>query len=85
MKTSIIDYTAPVYRSLMEPDLILGVGAEILLAIIVVTVILSTLVSIWCICVGVAALILCNIISKKDPYLLKILFSNLLQSDFYKA
>ena len=84
MKTSIIDYTTPVYRSLMEPDLIMGVGAEILLGIIVVTVILATLVSIWCISIGVFALVFCNIISKKDPYLLKILFSNLLQSDFYK-
>jgi type IV secretory pathway TrbD component len=79
------DYAIPVHRSLQEPDVIMGIGFTALLLIVSVTVILASLVSIWCVLLGAAALVIVKILCKDDPFLVDILIDNLSQPDRYEG
>jgi type IV secretory pathway TrbD component len=79
------EYTVPVHKALQEPDVVFGIGSTALITIITVTVVLSSTVSIWCVLLGLIALIVTRQLCHSDPYLVDILFDNLLQPDMYKG
>jgi type IV secretory pathway VirB3-like protein len=79
------DYSIPVHKALQESDVIFGIGYTALLSIVSATVVLASLVSIWCVLLGLIALIALRIICKDDPYLVDILIDNLLQPDCYRG
>jgi type IV secretory pathway TrbD component len=79
------DYSVPVHRSLQEPDAAFGVGTTALLLVFTGTIVLSSLVSIWCILLGAAALIVLRALCREDPFLVDILIENLFQKDRYEG
>ena len=81
----ITDYSLPVHTSLMEKQVLFGIGEKAFYAILMVTVILCAMVSIYCIGIGIIALIICRVLCKKEPFLLDFLFENLTQQDIYEG
>ena len=45
---SVYDYSTPVHRVLLEPNLLLGIGIMPAMLILVLTIVLMNVVSIWC-------------------------------------
>jgi len=82
---SILQYSSPVYSSLLQPDLLFGIGPEAIILIVIVSIILASLFSIWMLSLSVIGILACKIITKNDPYLLKVLLENILLSDRYIA
>lgn len=83
MEDSLLDYQLPVYTSLMEKHVFFGIGETAFYLIAILTIILMSLLSIYCIIIGVLAIFVCKIICKNEPQLLEFLFQNLLQSKIY--
>lgn len=81
----IVDFSLPVHTSLMEKQVLFGIGEKAFYAILMVTIILAAMVSVYCIGLGVIALIVCRILCKKEPFLLDFLFENLGQQDIYEG
>jgi type IV secretory pathway VirB3-like protein len=79
------DYSMPVHKALQEPDVVFGIGLTALLSVISITVILASLISIWCVLLGLIAIIILRMICKEDPYLVDILLDNLMQPDWYRG
>ena len=82
---SITQYTAPVFTALLQPDLLFGIGPEAVFIIVIISIILATHFSIWMLSLSVIGIVLCKILTRNDPFLLKILFANLGLSDRYVA
>ncbi len=77
-----IDYSSPVYKSIMKRRLTLGVPLVPLFIIIIVTV--CTFIafeSLIMIPVAILAIFILRAITKKDEYALEIFLSSLLQPD----
>ena len=79
----ITDYAIPVHQSLMEKKMLFGIGEKAFYTILIFTVILATMVSIYCIGIGILALLICRRLCKNEPMLLEFLFENLSQQDIY--
>ena len=79
------DYSLPVHTSLMEKKMLLGVGTTAFYAILFVTVMLAALVSVYCIGIGIIALLVCRRLCKNEPLLMEFLFENLMQQDVYEG
>ncbi len=77
------DYSLPVYTSLMETHLFFGIGEMAFCLIAMVTIILATIVSAYCILLGIIAVLVCRMMCKKEPMLINFIFQNLLQQDKY--
>lgn len=82
---SIYNYSSPIHRSLIQDDVQWGIGIIPCVLIIIVTVILMRLVSIWCIFAGIILFITAKLATRKDPHLLESLFDRLLTSDVYRS
>ena len=50
---SVYDYSTPVHRVLLEPNLLLGIGIMPAMLILVMTIVLMNVVSICCVIIGV--------------------------------
>ncbi len=79
----ITDYAIPVHQSLMEKKMLFGIGEKAFYTILIFTIILATMVSIYCIGIGILALLICRRLCKNEPMLLEFLFENLSQQDIY--
>ena len=55
-EVSVYDYSTPVHRVLLEPNLLLGIGIMPAMLILVLTIVLMNVVSIWCVIIGVTPL-----------------------------
>ena len=79
------DYSLSVHTSLMEKPQLFGIGNKAFYAILFVTLILASLVSIYCIGIGIVALLVCRRLCKNEPLLIDFLFENLMQQDIYEG
>lgn len=79
------DYSAPVHHSLEHPIPMFGIGTQAFLIIVMTTTVLSTLVSVWCIGVGVIGLLVVKKLCKKEPLLVDFIVQNLLQEKVYRG
>lgn len=80
---SVRDYSVPVHRSLMQRDLVLGIPALGMLILLLVGVFTMYILKQYYFGVVLAALyVTMRIMTKKDPYLIDILFEHVNQKDF---
>ena len=77
------DYAIPVHRSLMQVDMLLGIGTKAAIILLIVTVVMIQITGAWFLLVSVGLFLLMRILAKSDPYLLDILFDSVLQQDIY--
>ena len=77
------DYAIPVHRSLMQVDMLFGIGTKAAIALLIITVVMIQLTGGWFLIVSIALFFLMRILAKNDPYLMDILFDSVLQQDIY--
>ena len=73
------------YPWLLEPNLLFGIGMTSAMLILVLTIVLMNLVSVWTFPLGIVLFIVCRLLCKKDPYMLTILFDRLMQPSVWRA
>lgn len=76
-------YSAPVHVALMEKNVMFGVGSTVFYGIVMVTVVLMAMIHAACILIGVAALLVCRQVCKKDNLTLEFMLQNLGVPDLY--
>ena len=79
------DYALPVYNSLMQKKQLFGIGDKAFYLILMITIILASMVSVYCIGLGILSVIICRRLCKNEPMLLDFLFDNLMQNDIYEG
>lgn len=84
-EVSVYDYSTPVHRVLLEPNLLLGIGIIPAMLILVLTIVLMNIVSIWCVIVGVFMYVAAKMVCKNDPYALTVVFDRLMVPDIWRA
>lgn len=82
---SLMDFATPVHRVLLEPNQLFGIGIAPAMFILVITIVLMNMVSIWTFPIGIVLFVVCRILCKKDPYMLTILFERLMQPSIWRA
>ena len=82
---SVYDYSTPVHRVLLEPNLLLGIGIMPAMLILVLTIVLMNVVSIWCVTIGVILYVAAKMVCKNDPYALTVIFDRLMAPDIWRA
>lgn len=82
---SVYNYSSPIHKSLIQDDVDLGIGVMPVVCIVILTILLMRLVSIWCMFAGFILFIIAKIATRKDPHFLESLFDRLLISDIYLA
>lgn len=82
---SVYDYSTPVHKVLLEPNLLMGIGVIPAMLILVLTIVLMNIVSIWCVIVGVFLFVAAKMVCKNDPYALTIIFDRLMVPDIWRA
>lgn len=83
MEDSLLNYQIPVYTSLMEKHVFFGIGETAFYLIAVITIILMSLLSIYCVLFGVVAVFICKQICRKEQMFLEFMFQSMLQSKLY--
>ena len=79
----ISDYAIPVHRSLIQVDMLFGIGTKAAILLLIVTVVMMQITGAWFLIVSAALFFLMRLLAKNDPYLLDILFDSVLQQDIY--
>ena len=82
---SVYDYSTPVHRVLLEPNQLLQIGVVPAMLILVLTIVLMNIVSIWCVVIGIFLYVAARMICKNDPYALTVLFDRLMVPDIWRA
>lgn len=82
---SVYDYSSTVHRVLMEPNLMMGIGLGPAVAILILTIVLMNIVSIWCAVIGIFLYAGAKMVCKNDPYALTIIFDRLILPDIWRA
>ena len=82
---SVYDYSTPVHKVLLEANLLLGIGLTPAILIMVLTIVLMNIVSVWCVSIGIFLYVAARIVCKNDPYALTVLFDRLLAPDVWRA
>lgn len=80
---SIYDYSTPVHRVLLEPNLLAGIGVVPAMMILVITIVLMNVVSVWCAFIGIILYVVSKMICKNDPYALTVIFDRLMVCDVW--
>ena len=84
-EVTLYDYATPVHRVLLQPNVIMGIGVGPAMAILVFTIVLMNVVSIWCFPIGVILFVVAKMLCKKDPYMMTILCGRLLQPNLWRC
>ena len=84
-EVSVYDYSTPVHRVLLEPNLLAGIGVIPAMLILVITIVLMNVISIWCAIVGNFLFVAAKMICKNDPYALTVIFDRLMVPDIWRA
>ncbi|UTC53920.1 VirB3 family type IV secretion system protein [Treponema sp. OMZ 803] len=79
----ISDYSIPIHRSLIQVDMLFGIGTKAAILLLIVTVVIIQITGAWFLIVSAALFFLMRLLAKNDPYLLDILFDSVLQQDIY--
>ena len=82
---TLYDYAVPVHRVLLQPNVVLGIGIAPAMMILVLTVVLMNLVSVWCFPVGIVLFAAAKILCRNDPYMMTILFERLMQPRLWRT
>ncbi|MBD5448044.1 MAG: type VI secretion protein [Treponema sp.] len=82
---TVYDFATPVHRVLLEPNQMFGIGMTPAMLILVLTIVLMNMVSVWCFPVGIVLFIVARLLCRKDPYMLTILFDRLMQPSIWRA
>ena len=82
---TIYDFSTPVQKVLLEPNLMAGIGVIPAMFILVITIILMNVVSIFCAIFGIVLYLIARLLSKKDPYMLTILFDRILEPNVWRS
>ena len=82
---SVYDYSTPVHRVLLEPNQLLQIGIVPAMLILVLTIVLMNIVSIWCVVIGIFLYVAARMVCKNDPYALTVLFDRLMVTDIWRA
>ena len=77
------DFSVPVHISLMEKNVMFGIGTTVFCVIMMVTVMLMALVNASCVLIGVILLLVCRQVCKKDKLMLEFMFQNMGFRDLY--
>lgn len=85
MKNQILNFSIPLHKSLLQQNLVFGVGTTALLIVLSITILLSTLFSLWFILFGIIALVVLRALCKKDPHFIDIILQSLSIKDKYLA
>ena len=72
-KDSVLNYATPIHKSLIQDDVDLGIGVVPVVLIVILTIILMRLVSIWCMFAGFILFIVAKFSTRKDPHFLESL------------
>ncbi len=84
-EVSVYDYSTPVHRVLLEPNPLAGIGVIPAMLILVITIVLMNVISIWCAIVGIFLFVAAKMICKNDPYALTVIFDRLMVPDIWRA
>lgn len=84
-KDSVLNYATAIHKSLLQDDVDLGIGVIPAVLIVILTIILMRLVSIWCIFAGFALFVGAKFATRKDQRFLESLFERLLTSNVYRS
>ena len=84
-EVSVYDYSTPVHRVLLEPNLLAGIGVIPAMLILVITIVLMNVISIWCAIVGIFLFVAAKMICKNDHYALTLIFDRLMVPDIWRA
>lgn len=79
------DYSQQVHVSLMEKKLFFGIGEKAFYIIGFITLIICALTTIYAIVIGIAVILICRVICKKDPLTIDFALENLMQKDVYEG
>lgn len=79
------DYSHQVHVSLMEKKLFFGIGEKAFYIIGFITLIICALTTIYAIVIGIAGILICRVICKKDPLTIDFALENLMQKDVYEG
>ena len=82
---SVYDYSTPVHKVLLEPNLLLGIGVIPAMLLMVLTIVLMNIVSIWCVIIGIRLYVAARMVCKNDPYALTVIFDRLSAPDVWRA
>lgn len=85
MDDNLYDYSVPVYRVLLKNDQTFGIGMMPFLAIAVFTALLMSMISVFCIAIGLALYIVCRVLCKKDTFMISILFERITQPEIWRC
>ncbi len=80
-----VDYSVPVHQSLMEKHQLFGIGEKAFYGIVMVTLILCSMISFWCIVLGIVALLACKMLCKNEPQLMEFILQNIQVQDRYRG
>lgn len=67
-------HSHPIHRSLLQPDLLLGVPKSVLLVLIVISIVFANLFGLVFASIGIILYIPCRLVSASDPHMLTVLF-----------
>lgn len=81
---TVYDYATKVHRVLMEPNLVGRIGLGPFMSILILTIVLMTMVSPWCIFIGLLLYLVARTLCKRDPYMLTILFDRIMQPNVWR-
>ena len=82
---NVYNYSDFVYKAIQEPNLLLGIGIVPAMFILVFTIVLINLVSIYCAIIRVVLFLIAKKICKKDPHMLSILFEKIMEPEVWRA
>jgi len=79
------DFQMPVHKSLLQPDLIMGVPKNVFMLIFLITAIFVYLFGKFGALVAIPVYIPCKILCKTDPHMLTIALESLMEPDHLEA
>ena len=82
---SVYDYSTPVHTVFLEPNLLVGIVVIPAMLLIVLTIVLMNIVSIWCVIIGILFYVAARMVCKNDPYALTVIFDRLSAPDVWRA
>ena len=82
---TVYDFSTPMHRVLLEPNQMLGIGVTPAMLILVLTIVLMNMVSVWCFPIGIILFVTARMLCKRDPFMLTILFDRLMQPSIWRA
>lgn len=82
---SLQDYSMPVHKSLLQPDLIMGVPKDVFMLIFLITASFIYFIGKFGALVAIPVYIPCRILCKNDPNMLTIAIESLMEPDHLEA